>query len=103
MELLIENGYTRITYNAEEEFTIVTLSSSIVNAWQMLEKEKTLCRVKGITQYKVTYVNKDIEKKDATVFMIMFRRCMHTKKEQLWVQSLELKSSYLNIPLKLTP
>ncbi|OJY88695.1 MAG: hypothetical protein BGP13_17480 [Sphingobacteriales bacterium 40-81] len=66
----------------------------------MLKKEKALCKIKGITQYKVTYVNKDIEKKGATVFMIIFRRCMHTKKEQMWVQSLELKSSYLNIPIK---
>ncbi|MFT3750921.1 MAG: hypothetical protein QM768_21585 [Agriterribacter sp.] len=99
MELQIENGYTRILYNTDEEFTIVTLSSSIVNAWQMLEKEKALCSIKGITQYKTVYVNKDIEKKDARVFMIMFRRCMHTKKEQTWVQSLELKSSYLKLAI----
>ncbi|PVD49470.1 hypothetical protein DC498_24955 [Terrimonas sp.] len=102
MELQIENGYTRILYNAEGAFTIVTLSSSIVNAWQMLEKEKSLCKIKGIKQYKTVYVNKDIEKKDAIVFMIIFRRCIHTKKEKTWVQSLELKSSYLNIPLKLS-
>lgn len=102
MELLIENGYTRILYYTSEEFTIVTLSSSIVNAWQMLEKEKAFCRVKGIEQCKITVVNKEIEKKDVNIFLLMFRRYSHTKKEMIWMQSFENKPcSYLNIPLKL--
>lgn len=102
MELLIESGYTRITYDTEAEFSITILSASIVNAWQMLEKEKAFCRIKGIQQCKLTVVNKEIEIKDSNIFLLLFRRCPHTQKEMLWMQSFENKPcSYLNIPLKL--
>ncbi|MCC6288184.1 MAG: hypothetical protein IT249_09895 [Chitinophagaceae bacterium] len=103
MELLIESGFTRITAHTEGELRIIILSSSVLHAWQMLEKEKALCRLKGAKQYHVTLVNKEIENKDANIFLLMFRRCATTQKEMLWLQAFDSKPcSYLNIPLKLT-
>lgn len=102
MEVLIEAGYTRITSESQEKLQIIILSSSILHAWQMLQKEKALSKVNNTNQYSITVINKEIEKKESTIFLLMFRRCIHTQKEMLWIQSLENKPcSYLNILLKL--
>ncbi|MBW7891491.1 MAG: hypothetical protein H3C48_10810 [Chitinophagaceae bacterium] len=102
MELIIGSGFTRITEPSEGEWCMMILSSSILHAWQMLEKEKALCRLNGTKQYHVTLVNKAIEEQRSNIFLLMFRRCARTQKEMLWVQSFDPKlCSYLNIPLKL--
>ena len=104
MELIIESGFTRITEKTEGDQRIIILSSSVLHAWQMLQKEKALCTLNRRKQYNIMLVNKEIEKKDSNIFLLMFRRCARTQKEMLWLQSLDPKPcSYLNIPLKLTP
>lgn len=101
MDLIIESGFTRITEHTEGDLRIITLSTSVLHAWQMLEKEKALYRLNGVKQYSITLVNKEIEYKDSNIFLLMFKRCARTKKEMLWVQTLDAKPcSYLNIPLK---
>lgn len=102
MELIIESGYMRITEQSEGECYIMILSSSVLHAWQMLEKEKALSRLNATRQYHVTLVNKKIEEQRSNIFLLMFRRCARTKKEMLWLQSFDPEPcSYLNIPLKL--
>lgn len=101
MDLTIESGFTRIKERTEGDLRIITLSTSVLHAWQMLEKEKALYRLNGAKQYSITLVNKEVEHKGSNIFLLMFRRCARTKKEMLWVQTLETKPcSYLNIPLK---
>ena len=99
MELIIESSFTRITGQSEGELCIIILSSPILHA----AKERALYRLNGAKQYTITIVSKEIEEEGSDIFLLMFRPCARTQKEMLWVQLLELKSSYLNIPLKLTP
>jgi hypothetical protein len=80
----------------EGELGIIILSSSITCLADTTER-KALC-MNIAKQYNVTPVNKGIEKKDANIFLLMFRRCTATQKEMLWIQSLDSRPcSYLNI------
>lgn len=102
MEVTIEGGYVRTTFQIESELRIITLSSSVLHAWQMLEKEKAILKLNGTKPYSIICVNKEIENKGSTIFLLVFRRCAHTKKEAVWVQSLETSPrNYLNLPLKI--
>jgi hypothetical protein len=102
MELIIESGFTRITEQSQGELRIIILSSSILHAWQLLQKEKALYRLNGAKQYTITLVSKEIEEKGSDIFLLMLRLCPGTQREMLWMQSFDTKPcSYLNIPVKL--
>lgn len=104
MELTIETGVTRITDTSKKDLQIIILSGSVLQAWQLLQKEKALYLLAGRKQYHITLVDKEAKNKHSNIFLLMFRRCASTQKEMLWLQSLDASlSSYLNIPLKLTP
>ena len=104
MELTIESGYTRITDTAKEELQIIILSGSVLQAWQLLQKEKAFYMLSGRKQYNITLVDKETEKKNTNTFLLLYKRSSRTQKEMLWLQSFDASlSSYLNIPLKLSP
>jgi len=104
MELTIESGYIRITGISKEELQIIILSGSVLLSWQMLQKEKALYMLNGRKQYHITLVDKETEKKNANTFLLLYKRSSRIQKEMLWLQSFDSSlSSYLNIPLKLSP
>lgn len=104
MKPAFESGYSRITNSAKEELQIIILSGSVLQAWQRLQKEKAFYMLSGRKQYHITLVDKETEKKNANTFLLLYKRSSRTQKEMLWLQSFDASlSSYLNIPLKLSP
>ena len=71
MELIIESGFTHITAESGKELHSITVSSSVLHAWQMLEKEKALYRLNGAKQYSITPVNKEVEHNDSNIFFLI--------------------------------
>lgn len=100
MELSIDPDYVRIVEKCKDELRIVVLSTSVLQAWQTLHQERSIYYVGGLKQQSVTCVDKEIEKKKSTVFLLFFKQCTHSQKGDVWLQTLSyLPDNYLNLPI----
>lgn len=102
MKLLIQADFLRITAIDHHDCNITIVSTSVLQAWQILQQEKTRQNLTRKTGCHITYVDRKAEENNPPVFLLQYKKDSFTKAETIWIQSLgRAPDNYVNLHAKM--
>ncbi|MBX3257774.1 MAG: hypothetical protein KF862_26835 [Chitinophagaceae bacterium] len=102
MKLLIEADFMRVTAIGHHDCHITVLSISVLQAWQILQQEKTRQKLAHKKGYRVTYIDRKAEQNSTPVFLLQYKKNPFTNEETIWIQSLDrVPDNYVNLHMKM--
>lgn len=102
MKLLIETDFLRVIAIGHHDCKITILSISVLQAWQILQQEKTRQKLAHTKGYRVTYIDRKAEQCGMPVFLLQYNKNPFTNEELIWIQSLHrVPDNYVNLHVKM--